>query len=61
MTNERIKTCAAGTSLVVRWLGLRAPKAVRLGLFPWLGNWIPHAAAKSSHATVKTWCSQINK
>ena len=27
---------------------------------PWLGNWIPHATAKSLHAATKTWHSQIN-
>ena len=27
----------------------------------WSGNLIPHAKTKSSHATAKTWSSQINK
>ena len=26
----------------------------------WSGNLIPHAKTKSSHATAKTWSSQIN-
>ena len=57
-----------GTSLVVQWLRLHAPKAGSLGLIssqgsrsymPQLGICIPQL--KILHTAPKTWCSQIKK
>ena len=51
-----IKNKGMGTSLVVQWPPL--PNARSPGS-TWSGNWIPHATTKSSHATTKTWNSQM--
>ena len=42
-----------GTSLVVQWLRLHTPNAGGPGFEPWLENWIPLAATKNSHTTIK--------
>lgn len=34
-------------------LGLHAPNAEGLGVEPWSGKWIPHTAARCSHATAE--------
>ena len=42
-----------GTSLVVQWLRLQAPKAEGLGLIPVWGTKISHATIKVSNAETK--------
>ena len=51
---KKKKKASPGTSLVVPWLRLPAPKAGGLGSIPGRGTMIPHATAKTPH-------SQINK
>lgn len=46
------KNTSPRISLVVQWLEPRFPNA-GLGFDPWLGNWIPHVAPRSSHAAAK--------
>ena len=57
-----IKNVFPGTSLVIQWLRLHAPKAGSWGFDPWSGNLIlTNHDWKIPCAIAKTWCSQINK
>lgn len=58
----RHKQAFVGTSLVVPWLRLHTPIAVRPSLIPGQGT-RPHVlhTTKSLHASTKTQDSQINK
>ena len=51
-----------GASLAAQWIRLHTPSAGGPDLIPGQGTRSHrHAATKSSHATAKTWCNQINK
>ena len=54
--------CILGTSLVAQWVRLRAPNAGGPGSIPGQGTRSHRrAATKSSPATTKTQCDQLNK
>ena len=57
----RSKIACRETSLVVWWLKLHIPNAGGLGSVLSPGTKLPPDTAKCSHATRKTWRSQINK
>ena len=53
--------CTWRTSLVVQWLRLHAPNAGGPDSIPGQGTRPHMPQLKILHATMKTWCSQINK
>ena len=57
---DSVLKCMEGTSLGVQSPGLCAPNAGGLGSIPGQGTRF-HMLQLSSHATTKTWHSQINK
>ena len=57
----QLKEEKRGTSVIVQWLRLHAPNAGAPGLIPGQGTRSCMLQLKNLCATIKTWCSQINK